>query len=476
MGFTVNEGWTIDGFTFQNFNDGGTMSDAVIVFESTSDSAYWATIENNVFKNSTKLFLGETGSEARALVNNNVIYDGSERVAYGEWRAFRFLNNTVENVSNTGDNYIIDVFASGQTETRLDVRNNVFSNNTVASGGGAFIHATPSASGKTLIVKEGHNLFFNNSPNSTIRSRTSRGRTSITNRSASTRRPTRCISTPPPTITDWRRVARRSSPAWTSVCRSRARTPIWARCRTGTITLGSPNGGETWTSGNSETITWTYDNVLNVKIEISTDGGSTWVYQIPSTPAAPGSYTLNAPNMPTNDAIVQLSIAETEEAQDASDAPFSILSSDAPIVDGNTTVEPQWATTLYTDASAGDQSHMTGVYTANDLNFVYFGIMLEEDDCRNNATIVIDYKPGGPAANSSDPFQSKIKYNFQNQPDYVIHKHGYGSTIAAKRWNGSSWQDRTAPEASGDFFSNVNGGSRTSLKSSCRARSSTTRT
>ncbi|MBD3410557.1 MAG: DUF1565 domain-containing protein, partial [Ignavibacteriales bacterium] len=461
LGFTVNEGWTIDGFTFQNFNDGGSASNAVIVFESTSDSAYWATIKNNVFKNSTKLFVGETGSEARAIVHNNVIYDGSERVAYGEWRAFRFLNNTVENVSNTGDNYIIDVFASGQTETRLDVRNNIFSNNTVATGGGAFIHATPSASGNTLILKEGRNLLYNNSPNSTIDYDDVSGANEYVQSFGFDK-------TTDPSYTDAASDDYNITSASPAVAAGMdvglpfegPAPDMGALPYSGTITLTAPNGGESWTSGATETITWTYDNVANVKIEISSDGGSTWVYEIPSTPAAPGSYDLSVPNMPTENAIVRLSIAETETVEDQSDAPFTITSADAPVVDGNTTVETQWSETLFTDAtSAGAPSHIQGVYAAHDLTYVYFAVMVEEDDCRDNATIVIDYKPGGPAANSTDPFMSDVRYNFSNQPDDVIHKHGYGTAIAAKRWDGSTWQDRTAPTASPDFYSDYSGGS-----------------
>src|SRR2546425_12823837 len=42
------------------------------------------------------------------------------------------------------------------------------------------------------------------------------------------------------------------------------------------FTLSSPNGGEGWTGGSSQSIAWTTGGTLpNVKLEYSTDGGST---------------------------------------------------------------------------------------------------------------------------------------------------------------------------------------------------------
>jgi hypothetical protein len=37
-----------------------------------------------------------------------------------------------------------------------------------------------------------------------------------------------------------------------------------------TLQLSSPNGGEVWVGGSTKTISWTYNNVDNIKIEYST--------------------------------------------------------------------------------------------------------------------------------------------------------------------------------------------------------------
>ncbi|MBD3410576.1 MAG: DUF5123 domain-containing protein [Ignavibacteriales bacterium] len=465
LGFTVLDGWTIDGFTFTNFNDGGSMSAAAIVFDAASDSTYGVTIKNNFFDAGTKAIVGEQGSNAEALVHNNIFADMTERVVYGEWRELKFYNNTIDGLSNASDNYAIDVHGSsgGQTEVRLDVRNNIFSNNTVASGGGALVRGSAGASGNFFLLKEGYNLYYNNSPNDSVLL------SSVSGDVTSEQRFGNDVEGVSPafedrTTDDYNLDG--TSPAIVAgmdvgLPFTGTAPDLGALGYSGTLTLTAPDGGESWTSGTSQNITWTSDNVANVKIELTTDNGSTWTVQEASVDASTGSHSWTVPDYPSTTCKIRLSIAETDAPQDTSAAVFEILGANSPVIDGNLTVETQWGTALFTDAQTGTYpSHIDELYATYDANYVYFGILLEEDDCRNNATVVIDYKDGGPAANAVDPFMDHVKYNFTEQPDYVIHKHGYDSAIAAKRWNGSSWEDRTAPitNATG-FHSDYNSGS-----------------
>jgi hypothetical protein len=56
------------------------------------------------------------------------------------------------------------------------------------------------------------------------------------------------------------------------------------------ITLASPNGGETWYVGSQQTITWTSNNVNLLNLDVSTDFGFTWVSIVSNWPAGVGSY------------------------------------------------------------------------------------------------------------------------------------------------------------------------------------------
>jgi len=73
------------------------------------------------------------------------------------------------------------------------------------------------------------------------------------------------------------------------------------------ITVTAPNGGENWEATTSQTITWTSTgSIPNVKIEYSTDNGSSWNIIINSTTNT-GSYNWIVPNTPSGNCLVKIS-------------------------------------------------------------------------------------------------------------------------------------------------------------------------
>jgi len=91
-----------------------------------------------------------------------------------------------------------------------------------------------------------------------------------------------------------------------------------------TITVTSPNGGESWAVGSSHSITWTTSgSVANVKIEYTTDNGSSWTTIISSTADA-GSYPWNVPNTVSSQCKIKISEAAAGIPSDISDNTFSI--------------------------------------------------------------------------------------------------------------------------------------------------------
>ncbi len=94
-----------------------------------------------------------------------------------------------------------------------------------------------------------------------------------------------------------------------------------------TLTLTSPNGGESWFVGSNQTITWSETGgIENVKLEYSTNNGASWTEIIHATPND-GSHPWSVPNSPTNQALLRISDASDGAPADISDAPFSIINS-----------------------------------------------------------------------------------------------------------------------------------------------------
>jgi len=97
------------------------------------------------------------------------------------------------------------------------------------------------------------------------------------------------------------------------------------------LTLGAPNGGQTWVVGALENITWTpVGAITSVKLEYSTDGGATYPAGnliIASTAAGAGSYTWTVADGLSNQCRVRISDASDSSVQDASDADFTIKGS-----------------------------------------------------------------------------------------------------------------------------------------------------
>ncbi|MDZ7263069.1 MAG: T9SS type A sorting domain-containing protein [candidate division KSB1 bacterium] len=89
------------------------------------------------------------------------------------------------------------------------------------------------------------------------------------------------------------------------------------------ITISVPNGGENWEVGSIHDILWTSDHTSgNVKIEYSTNNGSTWSVIIAST-VDDGSYAWTIPNTPSANCLVKITDTNGSPA-DMSDAAFTI--------------------------------------------------------------------------------------------------------------------------------------------------------
>ena len=91
-----------------------------------------------------------------------------------------------------------------------------------------------------------------------------------------------------------------------------------------TLDLLAPTGGERWEIGSSRQIRWNAPGLINVRIELSTDGGSTFPTTVtPSTAAAAGQYDWVVSGPATNNAVVRIRPVSTMLLAVAS-RPFSM--------------------------------------------------------------------------------------------------------------------------------------------------------
>jgi photosystem II stability/assembly factor-like uncharacterized protein len=93
------------------------------------------------------------------------------------------------------------------------------------------------------------------------------------------------------------------------------------------VQLISPNGGEVWRPGSSRPIQWTSAGIDSVKLEYSTDNGSSWIVIVTSAPEAMGSYLWTVPSTLSTTCRVRISDCFNGAVTDMSNAMFSISTS-----------------------------------------------------------------------------------------------------------------------------------------------------
>ena len=90
------------------------------------------------------------------------------------------------------------------------------------------------------------------------------------------------------------------------------------------VDVTAPNGGEVWTGGSTQNITWTSTDVTNVNIEFSSDNGANWNTVATSVAAATGTFSFSVPNISSTLCLVRVSDTDNASIFDVSDNTFTI--------------------------------------------------------------------------------------------------------------------------------------------------------
>lgn len=137
-----------------------------------------------------------------------------------------------------------------------------------------------------------------------------------------------------------------------------------------TVTVLAPNGGEFWIQGQTKHIRWARSgDVDSVRIEYTTNNGSTWTPIIASFPALTGTYNWVIPTVTTTQARVRVSWTDSSNVSDQSDGVFTISGPAALISIANDSLR---ATAQYGNNLAFDTLRISNVGTIT-LNWTSTG-------------------------------------------------------------------------------------------------------
>jgi hypothetical protein len=93
------------------------------------------------------------------------------------------------------------------------------------------------------------------------------------------------------------------------------------------ITLTSPNGGQTWAGCTSQTITWNSSGTSDYySLDYSTDNGSSWTSITSYYNTTSGSYSWTVPNTSSGICLIRITDSNNSGTSDVSDAVFTITS------------------------------------------------------------------------------------------------------------------------------------------------------
>lgn len=90
------------------------------------------------------------------------------------------------------------------------------------------------------------------------------------------------------------------------------------------LSLTYPNTAEIFTVSTTQTIRWTSANITNVRLDYSTNNGSTWVTIASSVAASVGQYNWTIPNLTSYECLVRVRDTAATNVVDYSDVVFTI--------------------------------------------------------------------------------------------------------------------------------------------------------
>ena len=239
------------------------------------------------------------------------------------------------------------------------------------------------------------------------------------------------------------------------------------------VTVTAPNGGQSWTVGSSQNITWSATDVTNVKIEFSDDNGSTWTDIIASTAASAESYEWTVPTVSSAECLVRVSDTDGSPS-DTSDGAFTILNPSVTVTapDGveswtaGTTENITWSAsdiaTVLIEYSADNGSNWTAIdtdVTASAGTYAWTVPAVASDEC-----LVRISDTASSAADTSDAVFTIVNLN----PSVTVTSPNGGESWVAGSSHAVTWSATDISTVKIEYSSN-NGTSWTTIIASTDA-------
>ena len=204
-----------------------------------------------------------------------------------------------------------------------------------------------------------------------------------------------------------------------------------------TLSVTAPNGGESYAAGTSQTVRWAASGLSSVRVELSTNGGSTWTVLSSGTSASTGSLAWTVPSTATTAARVRVSDAAGSGLADTSDAAFTLTTSaPAPaalFLNEILANEPgsDAAGEFVELVNAGSTAADLGGWTLSDATGVRHTFPAGTSLAAGRALVVFGASTAIPAGHTNASAASTGTLGLSNSGDTVTLRNAAGTSVAA---------------------------------------------
>ncbi|MDY7229061.1 lamin tail domain-containing protein [Hyalangium rubrum] len=208
------------------------------------------------------------------------------------------------------------------------------------------------------------------------------------------------------------------------------------------VTVNSPNGGESFTAGSSQSITWAATGVTNVKLEYTLNG-STWTVITSSTAASASSYTWTVPSTASTAARVRVSDASNSALTDMSNTAFTITTT--PTGTGKVFINEVLANEAGSDVNgefvelvnSGTAAVDLSGWTISDATGTRHTFASGTSLAAGKAIVVFGAAAGIPAGLTNAVGASTAQLNLSNSGDTVTLKNASGTAMDTLTYSSS---------------------------------------